>query len=118
MDRQHEKVEDAIHSTRSELDETTQHRIDNVMTCVDHKKQGLRKLIEKLQAMKTSFDTRAENFQEALEAIRADFVTDLAVVDLGAEATRKEPLAQQRSMEERLKPKDASSSQGLCRERK
>jgi hypothetical protein len=97
MGRYQEKMVDAIHSIRSELDETTQHRIGNVMTCVDHKKQGLRKeLTAKLQAMKTTVDTRTENFRETLETV----VTDLAVVDLGAKATREEAQAQQRNVEE------------------
>lgn len=47
---------------------------------------------------------RTENFQENLETM-AYFITDLAVVDLVAKATRKEALAQQRNMEEKLKPK-------------
>jgi hypothetical protein len=39
---------------------------------------------------------------ETLETIRADFITDLVVVDLGAKATRKEDLAQKRKMEEKI----------------
>jgi hypothetical protein len=46
-----------------------------------------------LKAMKTALNTRTEKFQETLADIRADFITDLAVVNLGAKATRKEALA-------------------------
>lgn len=60
--------------------------------------------------MKTTLNMRTENFQEALETIKSDFITDLAVVDLRAKATRKEALAQQRNMEEKLKPTNAKYS--------
>jgi hypothetical protein len=39
--------------------------------------------------MKTTLDTRTQNFQETLEDIRADFIPHLAMVNLGAKATRK-----------------------------
>jgi hypothetical protein len=52
-----------------------------------------------LQATKTYLDTRTGNFQETLEIIGPDFFTDLAVLDLGAKATRKKTLAQQRHTE-------------------
>jgi hypothetical protein len=39
--------------------------------------------------MKTTLDTRTENIQKTLETNRADFITDLAVVDRGAKTTRK-----------------------------
>lgn len=60
--------------------------------------------------MKTTLNMRTENFHQTLETIRADFITDLPVVDLGAKATRKEALAQQRNMEEKLKPTNAKFS--------
>jgi hypothetical protein len=79
------------------------------MTCLNHETQSFQKeLAEKidktqveLKAMKTTLDTRTENFQETLEDIRDDFITDLALIDLAAKATRKEALAQQRIMEEK-----------------
>jgi hypothetical protein len=42
---------------------------------------------------------RTENFQETLEAIRADFITDFSMVDLAVKATRIETVAHQRNME-------------------
>jgi hypothetical protein len=64
-----EETEDAIYSTRSEFEETINHRMEDALSCVDQKTQGLRKeLSEKiyetqvdLQAVKTSLDTRTKN---------------------------------------------------------
>jgi uncharacterized damage-inducible protein DinB len=88
-----EEMEAAIHSMQSELQETIRHRIENVMTCINHEIQRLRKELTEtqveLQELKMSFDTRTENFQKTIETIRADLITDLAVVDLGAKTTRK-----------------------------
>jgi hypothetical protein len=79
-DRHREKMEDAMHSIRFELDETQ----------------------VALQKLKTSLDTRTENFQEALETIGVDLITDLAAVIPEAKRTRKDALAQQRIMEEKI----------------
>jgi hypothetical protein len=49
-----------------------------------------------------SLDTQAKKLQEILENIRTDFITDLTMVDLGAKATRKEGLKQQRIVEEKV----------------
>jgi predicted nucleotide-binding protein (sugar kinase/HSP70/actin superfamily) len=37
------KMEAAIHSIRSELEKIIKHRVEDVLSCVDQKKQGLRK---------------------------------------------------------------------------
>jgi hypothetical protein len=64
MDKHQEKMEAATQFIRSEL-EVIKHRVEDVLSCVDQKKQGLRKeLTEKieetqvdLQAVKTSVDS-------------------------------------------------------------
>jgi hypothetical protein len=44
-----EKMEVAIHSIRSELEETIKYRVEDVLACVDQKTQGLHKeLTEKI----------------------------------------------------------------------
>jgi hypothetical protein len=49
MDIHQEKVEAAMHSIRSELEETIKHRVEDVLSYVDQKTQGLRKdLSEKI----------------------------------------------------------------------
>jgi hypothetical protein len=60
-----EKMEATVHSTWSESKETIKHRMEDVLSCVDQKKQGLcNQLTEKidetqvdLQAVKTSIST-------------------------------------------------------------
>jgi hypothetical protein len=49
MDIHQEKMEAAIHSIWSELEETIKHRVEDVLSCVDQKTPGLRKeLTEKI----------------------------------------------------------------------
>jgi hypothetical protein len=43
MELHQEKMEDARHSIRYELEETIQHRMVDVLSCVDQKKQSVRK---------------------------------------------------------------------------
>lgn len=70
---------DTFHPVRVRGDK--KHRLEDVLSCIDQKRQGLRKeLTEKigerqvdLEAVKTSIDTRAKNLQETL----ADAVIDL-----------------------------------------
>jgi hypothetical protein len=68
MDIHQEKMEASIHSIRTELEETVKHRVDDVLSCVDQKTQGLPKeLCEKidetqdLQAVRASLDTRTKS---------------------------------------------------------
>jgi hypothetical protein len=89
MDIHQEKMEAATQSNRSKLEETIKHRVEDDLSCVDQKKQGLHKeLTEKivetqvdLQAVKTSIDTwtgslkgditnRKKNFHKATANIR------------------------------------------------
>jgi gas vesicle protein len=62
-------MEATIHSMQSELDETIQHRMESIMSCVEQKMQDLQKELTKtwveLQELKTSLSTWTENFQEA-----------------------------------------------------
>jgi hypothetical protein len=101
-----EKMEAALQSMRSDLDETIRQRVENVMTHVNHETEDhQKKLTErsektqvKLQAVGACLDTQARKFQD----IRADFITNLAMVDLGVEASNRETLTQQRIMEEKI----------------
>jgi hypothetical protein len=43
MDIHQEKMETAMHSIRSELEETIKYRVEDVLSCVDQKTQCLRK---------------------------------------------------------------------------
>jgi hypothetical protein len=69
-----------VYSIRSEL-ETIKHRVQDVLSCVDHKTQGLRKeMTEKtdetqvsLQAVQTSLYTRTKSLQETLADMKNDF---------------------------------------------
>jgi BMFP domain-containing protein YqiC len=49
MDIHQEKMEGAIHPIRSELEKAIKHLVEDVLSCVDQKTQGLRKeLIENI----------------------------------------------------------------------
>jgi exonuclease VII large subunit len=55
VDRHQEKMENAMHSIRSE---SIRHRIEKAMTCVDHKTQGLHKeLSEKIDKTQVELKT-------------------------------------------------------------
>lgn len=43
MDIHLEKLEAAVHSIQSELEETIKHRVEDVLACVNQKIQGLHK---------------------------------------------------------------------------
>jgi hypothetical protein len=43
MDIHQEKIEATIHSIRSELEETIKYRVEDVLSCVNQKRQGIRK---------------------------------------------------------------------------
>jgi hypothetical protein len=44
-----EKMEAAMHSIRSQLEETIKHRAEDILSCIDQKTQGFRKdLTEKI----------------------------------------------------------------------
>jgi molecular chaperone GrpE (heat shock protein) len=100
-------MEVAINSMRSKLENTIKHRMEDVLSYVDQKTQGLSKeLIEKidkiqvdLQAVKTSLNTRTKGFQEAITTTKADLITDLNLFHIEAQATRTEAVAHQRNME-------------------
>jgi hypothetical protein len=47
MDIQQQKMEATIHSIRSELKETIKHRVEDVLSCVEQKMQGIRKELTK-----------------------------------------------------------------------
>jgi type VI protein secretion system component Hcp len=80
MDIHQEKIEAAIHSIRSELEETIKHRLEDVLFCVDQKTPDLGKEVTEktdgkhvdLQAVKTSLDTRTKFLQETLADTKND----------------------------------------------
>jgi hypothetical protein len=80
-----EDIKDAMHSMRSELDETIRQRIQTEVT------GKIEKARMKLQAVELSLDKQTKKFRE-----------DLTKVDIEAKATRKEALAQQRLMNEKI----------------
>jgi hypothetical protein len=106
IDANQEKMEAAVHSIQSDLNEKIQRRMENVVECVDHKTQELTERIEKtqleLQAVEVSLDTRVRKLEENLENMRTDFITNLTMVHLGAKPTNRETLTQLRSMEEKI----------------
>jgi predicted transcriptional regulator len=65
-----EKMEAVIHSIRSEIEETIQHRMENVMTEVNKKTEGLRKELNEtqkdLQITKASLNTQ-RSFQRCFK---------------------------------------------------
>jgi hypothetical protein len=95
MDIHPEKTVTAIKSIRSELEETIKHRVEDVLSCVDQKAQGLRKGLTKktdetqvdLQAVKTTLETRMKNLQETLVDTRNDIHEELGLM-LQVEAQR------------------------------
>jgi predicted component of type VI protein secretion system len=74
-----EKMEAMVHSMRSELDETIQHQIKNIMTHVNCKTQSLQKELTKkiektqveLQAVEVFLNTQARKLEEDLATIRS-----------------------------------------------
>jgi RNase adaptor protein for sRNA GlmZ degradation len=73
-----EKMEATVHSIRSEVEETIKHWVEDFLSCVDQKTQGLRKeLTEKigetqvdLQAIRMSIDMRTKSFLETITDTR------------------------------------------------
>jgi hypothetical protein len=86
-----DKMEAAVNSIRSELDEKIQSQIENIMKCVDHKTQ-----------VDASLDIWASKLQENLENMRTDFIMNLTTVNLGARPINRKILTQQCSMEETI----------------
>jgi hypothetical protein len=107
MSMHQEKMEAAINSTRSELQNTIKHRMEDFLSCVDHKTQGLRKeLIQRidktqvdLQAVKTSLNTWTKGFQQAITTTKVDLITELNLFHTEAQATRTQALTHQCNME-------------------
>lgn len=68
--------------------------------------QSTRSQLEKtqveLQAVEVSLDTRAKKLEEDVENMRADFITNLTMVNLGAKPIDRENLALHHSMEEKI----------------
>jgi hypothetical protein len=79
-----EKMEAAIHSIRSELEETIQHEMKGVLSYVDQKKQNLRmeltERIEKthieLQTVELSLDKRTRDVEEEIASIMEDITSN------------------------------------------
>jgi hypothetical protein len=71
-------MEAALHSIRSELEKAIKHQVEDILSCVDQKKQGFRKeLVEKidetqvdLQAIRTSVDTQTKSLLKTITDIR------------------------------------------------
>jgi hypothetical protein len=75
-----EETEAEISSIWSELEETIKHRLEDVLSCIDQKTQGIRKeLTEKiaetqvdLLTLKSSVNTKTKSLQETLADTRND----------------------------------------------
>jgi uncharacterized protein YtpQ (UPF0354 family) len=87
MNIHQEKMEAAIHSIWSELEETIQHRVEDVLLCVEQKMLDLRKeLTEKidetqvdLQALRASVDTQTKSLLETITDTREHLHKELQV---------------------------------------
>jgi predicted nucleic acid-binding Zn-ribbon protein len=87
MDMHQKKMEAAIHSLQSKLKETIKHLVEDVLSCVDQKAQGLHKeLSEKidetqvdLQAIKTSIDMQTRTLPETITNTREHLHEELQV---------------------------------------
>jgi hypothetical protein len=118
MDIHQEKMEAAIHSIRSELEETTKHRVEDILLCVGQKTQDLcKEFIEKidetqvdLQAVKVSIDTwtrslkgdimdTRKDFHKAIENTRNDLHEGLDIMFQVEVQTRKAEKINQERME-------------------
>jgi hypothetical protein len=67
-----------------------------------------------LQAVEVSLDIQARKLHQNLVDIRADLITNLAMVDLGAKATTRETLKQQHIMEEVKAIAEGRSRPAVC----
>jgi hypothetical protein len=109
MDIHQKKMEAAKHFTRSELEETIKLRVEDVLSCVDQKTQGLlRELTEKihetqvdLQAVKKSLDTRTKSLQETL--------ADTKIFQEEARKMKAVHRSNKKGWKPSLRPPDASS---------
>jgi RNase adaptor protein for sRNA GlmZ degradation len=102
MDIHQEMMEAAIQSIRSKLKETIKHRVEDVLSCVDQKAQGLHKeLAEKidetqvdLQAIRTSVDMRTRSLLETItdtrEHLHEELQVETQIMKALTEATRCE----------------------------
>jgi hypothetical protein len=81
MDILQEKMEAAIHSNWSELEENIKHWVEDVLLCVNQKTQGLRKEVTEkidvtqvaLQVAKTSIDTWTRSLKGDITDTKKDF---------------------------------------------
>jgi translation elongation factor EF-G len=119
MDIHQEKMEAAVHSIRSELEETVKHWVEDVLSCVNQKTQGFHKeLIEKidetqvtLQAVKTPLDTQMNSLQETLADMRKTLHKELSLMlQVETQTTKaKIGISVKKGWKPRLRPPDASS---------
>jgi hypothetical protein len=88
LDLHQEKIKATIHSIRSELEETIKHQVEDILSCVSQKAQGLCKELTKkagetqvdLQAVKTSHHTWTKSLQEILADSRNDLHEELGLM--------------------------------------
>jgi hypothetical protein len=91
MDIHQAKMEAAIHSIRSELEETIKHQVEDVLSCVDQKTQGLCKELTEnidetqvdLQATRTSVDMRTKSLLETITDTREHLREELGLMIQG-----------------------------------
>jgi hypothetical protein len=88
MDIHQGKMEAAIHSIQSELEEAIKHRVEYILSCVDQKTQGLRKELTEiidetqvdLQAIETSVDMWTKSLLETITDIRVHLQKELGLM--------------------------------------
>jgi DNA anti-recombination protein RmuC len=88
MDVKLKEMSEEVHSIRSELEETIEHRTQNVMTHVNHVTQSLQKeMIEgientqgDLETVKTSLDTRTKFLVESISDTRKGLHEELSLM--------------------------------------
>jgi hypothetical protein len=81
-------MEAAICSIRSELEETIKHWLEDILSCVDQKTQGLHKELTKkfdkthvdFQAIKTSIDTRTNSLLKTITDTREHLHKELGLM--------------------------------------
>jgi hypothetical protein len=115
------EVAGEIHSIRSELEETIEHRIQNVLTHVNHVTQSLQKeMIDgientqgDLETVKTSLDTRTKLLVESISDTRKGLHEELGLMfQVEAQTTKALIEANRREFQAQLEEIEARAGRG------
>jgi hypothetical protein len=123
IDIRQKKMEAAIHSIWSGLEETIKCRVEDALSCVGRKTQGHRKeLTEKidetqvgLQAIRTSVDTRTKSIPETITDTREHLHQELSLmIQVKTQMTKTIIDARQRALEAKIAEVEARAESGSC----